>query len=34
MKEYVVGALINTGIEVDDNVDGRDEDFGRDEYDY
>lgn len=26
--------LVNTGVEVDDNVDSRDEDFGRDEDDY
>lgn len=34
MKKYASYALINTGVEVDDNVDSRDEDFGRDEYNY
>lgn len=33
-KERVVYVLVNTGVEIDDNVDSRDEDFGRNEDDY
>lgn len=29
----VVRALVNTGVEIDDNIDSRDEDFGRNEDD-
>lgn len=32
-EECQVWGLVYTGVEVDDDVDSRDEDFGRDEYD-